>query len=214
MFNTLIITLTPKKSCIICKTDKLRAKNRDDDTCAPGININRVAQNKNLTYFAFGFSVISLTISELLLEIHLESMQQTELRQKCFIITGGRSKVSPIVSPKKQLWSCHATRANSKLNFWSRYHGWQNEIIRLQKSENSSLPWNLRNSIISPLWEMGMFNFLVKYAVRMFFPGVRNLHKHSIFFLRPIGPFVPYSMRPKGKRVRPKTQWRTLDTSL
>ena len=103
MFNTLIITLTPKKSCIICKTDKLRAKNRDDDTCAPGININRVAQNKNLTYFAFGFSVISLTISELLLEIHLESMQQTELRQKCFIITGGRSKVSPIVSPKKQL---------------------------------------------------------------------------------------------------------------
>ena len=38
------------------------------------------------------------------------------------------------------------------------------------------------------------------------FPGVRNLHKHSIFFLRPIGPFVPYSMRPKGKRVRPRTQ--------
>ena len=40
------------------------------------------------------------------------------------------------------------------------------------------------------------------------FPGVRNLHKHSIFFLRPIGPLVlvPYSMRPKGKRVHPRTQ--------
>ena len=69
-----------------------------------------------LTYFAFGFSVISLTISELMLEIHLESMQQTELRLKWFTITGGRSKVSPIVSRKKQLKSCHATRANSKLN--------------------------------------------------------------------------------------------------
>ena len=55
-------------------------------------------------------------ISELMLEIHLESMQQTELRLKCFIITGDRSKVSPIVSPKKQLRSCHATRANSKLH--------------------------------------------------------------------------------------------------
>ena len=89
----------------------------DDDTRVPRININRVAQNKNLTYFAFGFSVISLTISEPMLEIHLESMQQTELRLKCFIITGGRSKKSPIVSPKKQLRSCHATRTNSKLNF-------------------------------------------------------------------------------------------------
>ena len=93
----------------------MQNKNRDDDdTCAPGINffINRVAQNKNLTYFAFGFSVISLTISELMLEIHLESVQQTELRPKCFIITGGRS-------PKKQLRSCHPTRANSKLNLAS-----------------------------------------------------------------------------------------------
>ena len=82
----------------------MQNKNRDDDdACAPGINsfINRVAQNKNLTYFAFGFSVISLTISELMLEIYLESMQQTELRPKCFIITGGRSKVSSIVSSKK-----------------------------------------------------------------------------------------------------------------
>ena len=74
----------------------MQNKNRDDDTCAPGININRVAQNKNLTYFAFGFSVTSLTISELMLEIHLESMQQTELQLKFFIITGGRSKVSSI----------------------------------------------------------------------------------------------------------------------
>ena len=92
----------------------MQNKNRDDDTYAPGININRVAQNKNLTYFAVGFSVISLTIRELMLEIHLESMQQTELRLKCVIITGGRSKVSPIVSPNKQLRSCHATRANFK----------------------------------------------------------------------------------------------------
>ena len=76
----------------------MQNKNRDDDTCAP---INRVAQNKNLKYFAFGVSVISLTISELMLEIHLESMQQTELRLNCFIINGGRSKVSPIVSRKK-----------------------------------------------------------------------------------------------------------------
>ena len=38
-----------------------------------------------------------------MLEIHLESMEQTELRLNCFIITGGRSKVSPIVSRKKQL---------------------------------------------------------------------------------------------------------------
>ena len=74
--------------------------NRDDDTCAPGININRIAQNKNLTYFAVGFSVLSLTISKPLLEIRLESMQQTELRLKCLIIIG-RWKVSLIVSPEK-----------------------------------------------------------------------------------------------------------------
>ena len=107
MFNTLILTLTPKKSCIICKQKSyVQDQSRDNDTCAPGININRVAQNKNLTYFAVGFFVISLTISELMLEIHLKSMQPTELRLKCFIITGGRSKVSPIVSPNKQLRSC------------------------------------------------------------------------------------------------------------
>ena len=52
-------------------------------TRVPGININRVAQNKNLTYFAAGFSVISLTQNKPMLEIHLESMQQTELWLKC-----------------------------------------------------------------------------------------------------------------------------------
>ena len=54
----------------------------------------------------------------------------------------------------------------------------------------------------------------VAYRVTLFFPGVCNLHKHSIFFLRPIGPFVQYSLRPKEEWVRPRTQWRTLDTCL
>ena len=63
----------------------MQKKNQDHDMCAPGININRVAQNKNLTYFAVGFSVISLTISELMLEIRLKSTRQTEFRLKCFI---------------------------------------------------------------------------------------------------------------------------------
>ena len=95
----------------------MQNKNQDDDMCVPGININMVAQNKNLTYFAFGVSVISLTISELTLEIHLESMQQTELRLNCFIITGGRSKVSPIVSRKKaaQIMSCNTCEFKTEL---------------------------------------------------------------------------------------------------
>ena len=33
----------------------------------------------------------------------------------------------------------------------------------------TALPWNLRNWIISPWWEMGMFNFILKCAVSMFF---------------------------------------------
>ena len=52
------------------------------------------------------------------------------------------------------------------------------------------------------------------HRVTLFFPGVCNLHKHSIFFLRPIGPFIQYPLRPKEEWVRPRTQWRTLDTSL
>jgi len=48
----------------------------------------------------------------------------------------------------------------------------------------------------------------------LFFPGVCNLHKHSMFFLRPSGPFVQYSLRPKEKWVCPWMQWCTLDTSL
>ena len=102
MLNTLILTrLTQKKLHNLQNRQVyVQENNRDDDTCAPGININRIAQNKNLTYFAVGFSVISLTISKPLLEIRLESMQQTELRLKCLIIIG-RSKVSPIISPEK-----------------------------------------------------------------------------------------------------------------
>ena len=102
MLNTLILTrLTQKKLHNLQNRQVyVQENNRDDDTCAPGINISRIAQNKNLTYFAVGFSVISLTISKPLLEIRLESMQQTELRLKCLIIIG-RSKVSPIVSPEK-----------------------------------------------------------------------------------------------------------------
>ena len=101
------------------QTSYVQHKNPDHDTCVPGININRVAQNKNLTYFTVGFSVISLTINKPILEIHLESMQH---RLKCLIITG-RSKVTPIVLPKKQLRSCHTTK-----------------VIGLQKYENNSLP--------------------------------------------------------------------------
>ena len=41
--------------------------------------INRVAQNQNFTYFAFGFSVISLMINKPMLEIHLESIQHGQL---------------------------------------------------------------------------------------------------------------------------------------
>ena len=118
MFNTLILTLTPKKLHNLqnrlgtCKT-RTETMTR---VHLELININRVAQNKNLTYSGVGFSVISLTITKLMLEIRLESMQQTEFRLKCFIITGSRWKMSPIVSPKKQLRSCHATCGNSKLN--------------------------------------------------------------------------------------------------
>ena len=100
------------------QTSYVQKKNRDDDTCVPIININRIAQNKNLTYFAIGFSVISLTISKPMLEIRLESMQQTELRLKYLIIIG-RSKVSPhrrLSHLKKQLRSCHATSGNSILH--------------------------------------------------------------------------------------------------
>ena len=59
-----------------------------------------------------------------------------------------------------------------------------------------------------------MFNFLVKYAVGMFFMAFLICINIPFFFLHPIGPFVPHSMRPKGKRVRPRMQGRTLDTSL
>ena len=43
------------------------------------------------------------------------------------------------------------------------------------------------------------------YRVKLFFPGVCNLHKH-FFFLRLIGPFVQYSLRPKEIQVRPRMQ--------
>ena len=80
----LFLTLTLKKwrnlqnRQVTCKT-----RTETMMMCALGININRVAQNKNLTYFAIGFSVISLTINKPMLEIPLESMQQTEIRLKC-----------------------------------------------------------------------------------------------------------------------------------
>ena len=45
---------------------------------------------------------------------------------------------------------------------------------------------------------MGMFNFVVKYAVCMF-PGVCNLHKHKLFSLCPVGPFVLCSVGPNRK---------------
>ena len=77
MFNTLNLTLTPKKLHNLQKRQ--------------------------------------VTISQLMLEIRLESMQETELRLHCFIITGGLLKVRLVVSPQKQLRSCHATRGNSDL---------------------------------------------------------------------------------------------------
>lgn len=72
--------------------------NLDDHICMPGIN----------QYFAVGFSVISLVINKLMLEIRMESMRQTQLPLKCEIIIG-RLKVSMIVSPKKatQITSCN-----------------------------------------------------------------------------------------------------------
>ena len=53
--------------------------------------------------------MISLTITKPLIEVRLETMQQTEVRLK-FVIIIDRSKVLPIVSPKKQLRPCHAIR--------------------------------------------------------------------------------------------------------
>ena len=70
------------------------------------------------------------------------------------------------------------------------HNHWQNEIIWLQKSENSRLPWNLRNSIISLLWEIRMFNFLVNCAVRVFFLEFVVCINIQFFFLRPIGLYI------------------------
>ena len=150
--------------------------------CAPGININRVARNKNLTYFAFGFSVISLTISELMLEIHLESMQQTELHLKCFIITGGRLKVSPIVSRKIQLRSDHVTQHTcefktelmkldimvDKMKLFD-YKNPKQLTLKFQELDHFS---NVRN---------GNVQFPCEIRRSHVFPGVRNLHKHRFF---------------------------------
>ena len=61
------------------------------------MSINRVARNQNFTYFAVGFSVISLTIDKLILEIRLDSMQKTQLRLTWSIIFC-RSPLLQIVS--------------------------------------------------------------------------------------------------------------------
>ena len=83
MLNTLFLTLTLKKLYSL-QNRQLTCKTRTETmTYAPGINSNRVAQNTNLTYFAVGFSVMSLMINKPMLEILLESMQQNELQLEC-----------------------------------------------------------------------------------------------------------------------------------
>ena len=124
----------------------MQEKNETVTRARPETNINRIAQNKNLTYFAVGFSVISLTISKPMLEIRLQSMQQTELRLKCLIIIG-RSKVSPIVSPKNS--SDHVTQHVGIQNFTPQL----DIIVDKMKSfdyKNQKIT-ALRNSIIPPL---------------------------------------------------------------
>ena len=48
--------------------------NRDDETWAPQVN-QQGGTKQNFTYFAIGFSVISLTINKPMLEKRLESIQ-------------------------------------------------------------------------------------------------------------------------------------------
>ena len=108
-----------------------------------------------------------------MLEIRLESMQQTELRLKCLIIIG-RSKVSPIVSPKK-------TAEIVSRNMSEFKH--KNLIVDKMKPFDYKNPkitayleiYGTLSFLCSEKWE-GMFNFLLHV-----FPGICNLHKHSIF---------------------------------
>ena len=77
--------------------------------------------------------------------------------------------------------------------------------MKLLDYKNPKIAANLEKNHFSVV-RNGNVQFPFEIRRSHVFPGVGNLHKHSIFFLRPIGPFVPYSMRPKGKRVRPRTQ--------
>ena len=105
-----ILNTNSKKVAYFAKqTSSVQNKKQCDDTCAPIININRVEQNKNLTYFTVAFSVISLTINKLILEICLESMQQTELQLKGLILLSlADRKCSQFSHPKNS--SDHVTQ--------------------------------------------------------------------------------------------------------
>ena len=110
-----------------------------------------------------------------MLEIHLEIMQQTRL---------------------SRLKNCsdHVTQHIGIQNLTPQagHNCSQNEIIRLQKPENDNIHCTLKFTC-THCKEVDHFSVL------------RNGNVQFPFFLPPIGPFVPYSMHPKGKQVHPRT---------
>ena len=102
MLNTLFLTLTPKKLHNL-QNRQVTCKTRNKTMTRAHLELILTGSHKTkihcITYFTIGFSVISPTINKPMLEIHLKSMKQTELRLKCLIIIG-TSKLSQIVSPK------------------------------------------------------------------------------------------------------------------
>ena len=119
--------------------------------------------------------------------------------------------MSPIVSPKnnsdmitsRNTWEFKHNKLST--SDWGKW--WRNTMalifgFSLKIYGEIDRDWRV-NQLIKIVFTKHKF----AYRVTLCFPGVLNLHKHSIFFLRPIGPFIQYSLRPKE-------EWRTLDTSL
>ena len=95
--------------------------------------INRLAGNQNFSYFAVGFSVISLTINIPMLEIRLESIQPTQFRQKWY------HWALQSDSPKKQCRKCHAKPKFHKLRRWVLFHFAHEKLTKATNTKSTEM---------------------------------------------------------------------------
>ena len=147
--------------------------------CASGTNVNRVAQNKNLTYFTVGFphfahdKQINAWNS---LGMHATNWTSTEMfNYQCHRLS--RLKNS----------SHHVTQHVGIQNLitpQAEHNRWHYGIVPQPKSANNSLHYTLKFKELDHFSVVRNGNVQVPCEICRLhvFPGVCNLHKHSTFF--------------------------------